>query len=654
VSFLVDGVVVGTSGKGASFGELALLYDSPRCATVKADTACQCFRVDQTTFRSLLANTKAAASKENIYILRKIEFLSGLDDNILTKVSDALSTIPFRDGDVIVHKGDKGEVFYIIKEGKVKVSDIGLGESEFQDQTLSSGEFFGERALLTGEKRAATVRAAGDCVLWCLSREQFETLLGKVEDLIRLATAKRILMGIPIVIDAKLEPFELNDLVNSIETVSFKKGDVLSEVGTQIGCNPKYPRGVYFITHDIAGGQISLVNSKGQVNLLKAGDYFGVRDIKAKKGDLTDLSIIVNADTSCKLISLRSIERVLGSAERLGQASGLATKLDKSITMDVLKKKKILGSGTFGQVWLVSHVNTNKAYALKIQNKRELIKFGQAEGVVREKNLMSSIDHPFIIRLENSFQNKSNLFMVMNLVQGGELFSVLHTATSDGVPESSAKFYAGCILEGLSYMHNRHMLYRDLKPENVLIDKDGYCVLIDLGFAKTVMDKTYTLCGTPLYLAPEIILSRGYDKSVDYWSLGVLIFEMLLGYSPFYKENIDQMTLFKRIVKVQFSFPAWCEASDASQDLVKKILVLKPTNRLGSLAGADADIREHIWLSSVSAKELLSKSIKAPWVPKIKNPFDVSNFDNWDHLEDKERAKGRSLTAKEQTVFEDF
>jgi serine/threonine protein kinase len=130
-----------------------------------------------------------------------------------------------------------------------------------------------------------------------------------------------------------------------------------------------------------------------------------------------------------------------------------------------LKKVKMLGSGTFGQVWLVTHNETKDAYALKIQIKRELIDNGQASGVVREKNLMAVLDHPFVIKLVNAFQDEESLFMVMKLAQGGELYSILHTAKSDGVPESSAKFYAANIYDGLMHMHDRHILYRDLKPE---------------------------------------------------------------------------------------------------------------------------------------------------------------------------------------------
>jgi protein kinase A len=354
-------------------------------------------------------------------------------------------------------------------------------------------------------------------------------------------------------------------------------------------------------------------------------------------------------------VTVEDIKTALGDLNRLQRVtSAMFNKLDSSITLDKLKKITILGSGTFGQVWLMVHKETSETYALKIQTKRELIESGQAAGVVREKNLMASIDHPFVVKLVNAFQDKDSLFMVMKLAQGGELFSILHTDRTDGVPEASARFYAANIYDGLMHMHGRRILYRDLKPENVLIDQNGYCLLIDLGFAKVVTDKTYTLCGTPLYLAPEIILSRGYDKSVDNWAFGVLVYEMIFGNAPFYTPNMDQMKLFKRIVKVHYKFPDRTSASAEAKDMISKILVLHPSRRLGSFAGGGDDIRNHPWLTSITPSSLLAREVQAPWKPKIKSPTDTSNFDNWDHLQDKMTVKYAPLSKREQQQFDEF
>ena len=157
-------------------------------------------------------------------------------------------------------------------------------------------------------------------------------------------------------------------------------------------------------------------------------------------------------------------------------------------------------------------------------------------------------------------------------------------------------------------------------------------MIVDLGFAKVVNDKTYTLCGTPLYLAPEVILSRGHDKGADYWSLGCLMYEMISGQTPFYDEGIDQITLFKRIVHGRYRFPSGY-FSDAAQDLIKGLLANKSTQRLGCLAQAERDIKDHPFLEEINWGKLGKRMMKAPWVPRLRDPLDASCFESWDHLD---------------------
>jgi protein kinase A len=308
-------------------------------------------------------------------------------------------------------------------------------------------------------------------------------------------------------------------------------------------------------------------------------------------------------------------------------------------------------TGAFGKVWLASELTKNTPYALKTINKRQLLQANQVKGVVREKQIMGSIDHPLVLGLISSFQDDENLYLLLPLIQGGELFNVIHTKDKDGISNDSSVFYGACILDALAHLHDRNIVYRDMKPENALIDAQGYCIMVDLGFAKIVVDKTYTLCGTPEYLAPEIIMSKGHNKAVDYWSFGVLVYEMLVGRSPFYFYGTDQVSLFKRIVMVKYSCPS--SVSKDAQDLIKKLLTRRQAARLGSLSGGHYDVREHPWFASIDWKKLTAMEIPAPWKPKIKNPLDTSHFEDFSR-EEKERDTGRPLSAREQTVFKDL
>jgi CRP-like cAMP-binding protein/tRNA A-37 threonylcarbamoyl transferase component Bud32 len=645
VSFAVDGNHVGACGRGGSFGELALLYNCPRAATCLANTTCRVWKVDQRTFRYMLANNTASQQKDIHDVLRKVPFLSELDESNMLRISDALTSVTFPEGERIINKGDVGEVFYILREGKVKVHDIGFGDSKYVDQELGPGDWFGERALLTGDARSAHVTAITNCTTLCLSRETFEKVLGPLQGLIDHAMKKRTLEGVPIFANSQFQPFEMARLTDLLIERSFPAGTVLAEEGKP------HEQNLYIIRE----GRVAIANSNGIINTLMDADYFGENWLKDEPGSPSKQTITVQADTECGVLTRRDIESVIGQIKRLGQPiNSLHNALNKSIRYKDLVKFRILGVGTFGKVWLVSHKRTGTPYALKQLNKREIIGHHQVEGVIREKNIMASIEHPFVVNLVATFQDDRHLYMLIELVQGGELFSVIHTETRDGIPNGNSRFYAACILESLSHLHYRGICYRDLKPENILIDGKGYCVLVDLGFAKVVSDKTYTLCGTPEYLAPEIILSKGHDKGVDYWAFGVLIYEMLVGRSPFYSYGTDQVSLFKRIVQVKYSFPPGGMVSEPAQDLIQRLVVRRQANRFGCLARGDMDIRDHYWFNVIDVDKLLLKHIPAPWVPRIKDPLDASHFDSYRHVENEPPTNKPHLSATQQTLFKEF
>jgi len=318
-----------------------------------------------------------------------------------------------------------------------------------------------------------------------------------------------------------------------------------------------------------------------------------------------------------------------------------------------LLSNSILGAGTFGKVWLVSEKETGDTYALKIQVKKQLVEYNQVEGVIHEKNIMAKLDSPYIVKMMGHWKDEDKLYMLLKMYQGGELQSVIHTDTRDGIPEWAAKFYAANILEGLSYMHHRHVIYRDLKPENVMLDAEGHAVIVDLGFAKIIKDKTYTFCGTPLYLAPEIIMQKGHDKGADHWSWGVMLYEMIAGSTPFYDGIVDQMGLFKNIVKCKMEFPEGDFMSTTAKDLITRMLTVHANDRLGSFAAAEKDIQAHPFFEDINWKDFGANKI--PFTPSISDPLDGSNFDDFSKLEAQvKKEKVKKLSAREQKMFDKF
>lgn len=649
VDFAVNDKKVGSCGRGGSFGELALLYDCPRSASCIANTKCRLWKIDQKTFRYMLA---ATTQQKGIHdVLRKIPFLEDLDSQQLSRIIDALTTVTFDNGHRIIQKGDIGEHFYIIKEGTALVHDIGSANSNYKDQPIGPGDFFGERALLTGEPRGASITATSLCHCLCLARKTFDEVLGPLQGLIERAMKKRTLLGVQLISKSNFQPFELKALSDLMVETTFAKGTVLAEKGKPLRQNLII----------IRTGRVLVETADGNIIMLKDADYFNDKYIKEPDGFISQETIICESDeVSCGVLSKKDIESVIGNVKRLGQPleKSNLNKLDKSMKLKDLKKIRILGVGTFGKVWLVTHKKKGNAYALKQLSKREIIGHKQVDGVIREKNIMATLDHPFVVNLVAAFQDDRSLYMMIELVQGGELFSVIHTDTHDGIPNGNARFYAACILESLSHLHHRGVCYRDLKPENLLIDKHGFCVLVDLGFAKVVHDKTYTLCGTPEYLSPEIILSKGHDKGADYWALGVLIYEMLAGASPFFSPDASQSELFNRIIKCDYYFPDDDQGrpvmQEAAEDLIQRLLVIRQSQRLGCMARADKDIRDHKWFEVINVDKLLKKQWPTPWKPQLTDPLDSAHFDDYSHLEKEDPSEHSKLSKKEQKMFEEF
>ncbi|ORY92103.1 kinase-like domain-containing protein [Syncephalastrum racemosum] len=282
-----------------------------------------------------------------------------------------------------------------------------------------------------------------------------------------------------------------------------------------------------------------------------------------------------------------------------------------------------LGTGTFGRVYLTQFKATNKFYAMKVLKKSEVVRLKQVEHLLWEKQILASVRFPFVVDLFCSFQDRTNLYMLLEYVVGGELFS--HLRRAGRFTNDMTRFYASEIVLAIEYLHSKNIVYRDLKPENLLLDHNGHVVLTDFGFAKQIDDRTWTLCGTPEYLAPEIIQSKGHGKAVDWWALGILIFEMLAGYPPFFDDN--SFGIYEKILAGRVQFPAHFDP--LAKDLLKRLLVGDRTKRLGNLKAGPEDVKRHKWFRGVDWIGLLDKTVRAPIIPKYQHPGDTSNFEKY-------------------------
>ena len=290
---------------------------------------------------------------------------------------------------------------------------------------------------------------------------------------------------------------------------------------------------------------------------------------------------------------------------------------------------RTLGTGSFGRVHLVRSQHNSRSYAVKVLSKDRVVKMKQVEHTNSEREMLERVRHPFLVNLWGTFKDAKNLYMVMDFVAGGELFSLLRK--SQRFPDPVAKFFAAEVALALDYLHSLDIIYRDLKPENILLGADGHVKITDFGFAKHVPDITWTLCGTPDYLAPEIVQSRGYNKSVDWYALGVLMFEMLAGYPPFFTDDANPMRLYEKIIAGKVRYPAYF--APEAKDLLKSLLTPDITKRFGNLANGSRDIFGHVWFQEVDWERLYRKEIPAPYVPKVEGDWDASNFDAYPEVD---------------------
>ena len=286
-----------------------------------------------------------------------------------------------------------------------------------------------------------------------------------------------------------------------------------------------------------------------------------------------------------------------------------------------LELRRIIGVGAFGRVKLVVHAPTGNTCALKCMRKSQVVANKLQSRVLDEKNILARMEHPFILSLLQTYQDAGELYMLLNTALGGELFSLLFKRAP--LPDPSAKFYAASAVCLVSYLHSQKVLYRDLKPENLLLDHTGFLKLVDFGCAKILSAaRTFTLCGTPAYLAPEILRNKGHGFGVDWWCVSILSFECLTGTTPFVSN--DPMEGFRNAIECRVPWPP--TMTTMSRDFIDRLLTVDDASRLGCMDGGSADVRDHPWFCGWSWDNLENKRLPSPYVPKIVSQFDDSNF----------------------------
>lgn len=296
------------------------------------------------------------------------------------------------------------------------------------------------------------------------------------------------------------------------------------------------------------------------------------------------------------------------------------------IGLDDFAMLKVLGKGTFGKVMLVRQKSNNQVFAMKVLRKDVVLAKGELAHTLTENNVLAKCSHPFLTSLKYSFQTPDHLCFVMEYVNGGELF--MHLRKSKSFSEERVCFYGAEITMAITYLHENGIVYRDLKLENILLDAEGHIKITDFGLSKEEMkfgSTTTTFCGTPEYLAPEVLEDCEYGRAVDWWGLGVIMFEMMTGNLPFNAPPGDWDRLFQAVLTQEIVFPP--SLSAPARDLLSRLLVRNPQLRLGGGLHDGLEVLEHPFFSSLDLLKLRQRKLAAPFVPVVGSETDVSNFD---------------------------
>jgi len=502
--------------KGQVFGELALIFDSPRAATVIAAENSKLFAVHRLAFRTALKNTVMEQTSRNQKFLRSIKEFSVLTDEEIRLIDNSLVKLNFQQGEVILKQNEEGDRFYLIISGACEWTKI-LPSGKYESGELSMGDYFGERALIKAEKRAATIIAKSTVKTLTLNKYDFDEFMGGDIFMEKLISYDKI----PGIDDTKDEA----------ESSSPKKDSRLS---------------------------------------------------RPNKSDICGLKVLTSNTVG------------------------------------------VLGQGAFGIVTLVADPVSKKSYALKAIKKCQIVDLGQQKHIENEMLIMRKLAEricPFLVNLIATYKDTLRVYFLLDVCLGGELFTILRRRRN--FSEKTARFYTACVTEGFVYMHGLNIVYRDLKPENLVLTNNGYLKITDFGFAKEVTGKTFTLCGTPDYLAPEIVTGQGHGRAVDWWTLGILLYEMVASFPPFYDEK--QINTYRKIIKAKIR---WVRSfSPEIKELIQAFLRVRPTKRLGMQRGGVELIRRCRFFEGFNWQELQQQTLLAPIRNKVSNIKDMSNFE---------------------------
>ncbi|CAH1183529.1 unnamed protein product [Phaedon cochleariae] len=547
------------------------------------------------------------------------EFINQIiSEKVVDDVIGAMYNREVSANETIIKQGDKGSHMYISAKGKFQIIVKGEVVTEFEDVRV-----FGELAILYNAKRRATIKAMTAGRVWVLDSEVYQQIrIGK--NIKEQEETMTFLSNNEILNVVGREALQI--VANLLKTEFYPSGQQIVKQGDK--------GNTFYI---IRAGTVTITKTgEGVVGIYKKGDCFG--ELALLEDDRRQATVTANPPgVECLTLARKEFIDHFGDVKKFkympvapkGSIRPAAVE-HNDISLNDLKIRKTLGVGGFGRVELVQHTKQeNLVFALKYLKKVEVVAQGQQEHVFNEKNIQMACQSPFIVRLFRTYKDQKYIYFLMESCLGGDLWSLLQKQKIRRFEEKEARFICACVLEALDYLHVRGVVYRDLKPENLLIAANGYIKLTDFGFAKKISGKTYTFAGTPEYVAPEIVLNKGHDKAVDYWAFGAFVFEMLSGRTPFRTDDSSHMRTYNKILGGidAVSFPSYINYK--AKHLIEKLCRPVAMERLGMQDGGVQKIKSHKWFLGFDWAKLAKCEVPSPFKPKLSGPVDTKYFDQF-------------------------
>lgn len=610
---------------------------------------------------------KSNETKQMLYdaIKSNILFILWTHDEIFEFI-DAFEELNIEEGETIFNEGDEGAYFYVLESGSVNV----YKQFSLAGSIDGCGVTFGDVALLYDAPRNATFCAVTACKLWVIDRKDYRgisRLNNKSKADQKISFIKEVKIGKHVMGDV-LEMSEIYNIALATQNVTFEKGDYIIKEGDRGDTFFIIKKG--FVEVYIEGFGDKPVSTMGP------GQFIGEKAILQLRGVRTATCVVTSDVVECLSLEKDAFTKMLGDVKWMFEnlyekqrvtSSGESSKGDEdekienkilSFDLSNFEINRTIGIGAFGSVKLaksksISVEDNVGIYVLKCQDLKLIEKNNMKEHIKREQEILQELNHPFIIKFYGAVDDSKYKYFLLELLQGGELFRLLLEKNS--FPESWSRFYSGIVLSAFSEIHSKNFVYRDLKPENLVLDNKGYAKIVDFGLAKRLEGgKTWTLCGTPDYMPPEIILNEGHDSAADYWSVGILLYEFSTGSPPFTSEY--PMDVYKNILSGNVMMPAFF--SPQLQDLIKKLLNPRQATRIGRTYGGTKSIMNQDWFASLNFEDLLERKIDPPFVPELSDEndmkyfYDYSDFDADKQYEDK-IIKGDAHSRKSSVTFDE-